>query len=66
MRKFDPLPVDHFLVGEKCPVCKKTFVANDETTLIATIPANSEEAKKAQVGLSYNSHAEAVHWVCRN
>jgi hypothetical protein len=65
MRKFRPLPENHPLVGEMCEVCGELFEAGQETTLIATVPASPEDAKKAQKGRAYNSKAAPVHWGCR-
>lgn len=66
MRKFRPLPADHPLVGEKCEVCGELFEAGHETTLIGTIPADAEEARKAQQGRAYTARATPVHWDCRD
>jgi hypothetical protein len=65
MRKFRPLPADHPLVGKTCEVCGELFNAGDETTLCLTVPADKEEAKKAQAGRPFISCAELVHWECR-
>lgn len=66
-RKMGPLKENHPLVAEKevCPVCEIIFETNDEVTLIATVPASVEDAKKAQAGKAYNSQAAVVHWNCR-
>lgn len=67
MRKFAPLKTDHPMVVDQniCGVCETIFKEGDEVTLIATIPASPEEAKKAQAGKPYTSAAAVVHWDCR-
>lgn len=66
-RQMGPLPEDHPLVkdSEKCPVCYVTFQKGDMVTLIPTVPASLEEAKKAQAGRPCNYQAAVVHWNCR-
>ncbi len=65
MRKFSPLPKDHWLVGQTCPACSKVFQEGDETTLITLGPGDSpEEQEKARMGRAYNAVAISVHWDC--
>lgn len=68
MRKFSPLKIDHPLIVDKtpCKVCNIIFNEGDEVTLISTVPANKEEAKKARENKSCTYQAEVVHWNCRN
>jgi hypothetical protein len=65
VRKYNPLPADHPLVGKPCPVCGEMFAVGDELTLVPTWPLNKEEARNAQVGRAYTREAKAVHWDCR-
>lgn len=65
MRKFQPLPADHWLVGQTCPACSKPFAVGDETTLIALGPGDDPEAQeRARAGRAYNAVAQPVHWDC--
>jgi len=66
LRKFDPLKADHPVIGKPCPVCEEVFKEADEIALIATYPADRDEARKAREGKAYNSRAEIVHWDCRS
>lgn len=67
MRQMGPLKADHPLVVERkpCPVCEVAFTEGDMVTLIATVPASIEDAKKAQEGRPHNCQAAVVHWDCR-
>lgn len=62
MRPFGPKPADHPSVGKACLICKRPFEAGDYTTLVATAPADAEEAAKMRAGRAYNSLAEEVCW----
>jgi len=64
-RKFGPKPKDHPSIGKACPACKKPFVENDYTTLIALGPGDNAEAReKAKAGRAYNAVAAEVHYDC--
>jgi hypothetical protein len=63
-RKFGPKSADHPSIGMKCPYCDLSFEVGDYTTLVATVPADEEEAQKAREERPYNSCAEEVHWTC--
>ena len=67
MRKFPPLKADHPMVtdGTVCGVCESPFKEGDEVTLMGTIPASPEDAKRAQEGRAHTCAAEPVHWECR-
>jgi hypothetical protein len=63
-RKFGPKQANHPSVGELCLFCKVPFVEGDYTTLIATAPADEEEARKMRTGRPYNACAIEVHFDC--
>ena len=60
MRRFGPKPADTFF--GLCPICGRPFQAGDYTTLIATAPADEEEAEKMRAGRVYNALAAEVCW----
>lgn len=63
-RAFNPLPDDHPSVGELCALCNQPMQAGDVPTLIATGPADEEEAAKAAAGRAYTAIAAVAHWTC--
>jgi hypothetical protein len=66
MRPFPPLLPLHPLVtsGERCPFCDRAFAAGDVTTLIATAPADDEQAARMRAGRAYTAVAAPVHFAC--
>lgn len=65
LRRFDPLPSDHPLIGMECKACEKEFAPGDATTLIPIGPGGDQEAREdCREGRTYNSESLAVHWAC--
>ena len=67
MRKFPPLPPDHYLVTEPnlCPGCKQEFQAGDVVTLVPVGPGDSAEGRlAARLGKAFNAVAIPAHWSC--
>jgi hypothetical protein len=65
LRKFNPLPPDHPLIGQQCPGCKSPFIVGDITTLITIGPGNDpEQQKRARNNQPYTAVAIPAHWKC--
>ena len=65
MRKFEPLPDVHPLIGRPCIACDIPFKAGDRTTLIVYGPGADPAAQdRARAGRPYAAVAGAAHWTC--
>lgn len=61
---FGPLSKGHPLVGSKCPLCGRPFVAGQVTAPLEIGPAGEEDARKKRDGRPYTAACDVVHRDC--